>query len=66
MMWKFYPAVEEFLDALKNTEKIFMYNTSDSTRMQYGTIDTITSASTEVAGCASALGAVIERAVRAF
>jgi menaquinone-dependent protoporphyrinogen IX oxidase len=66
MMWKFYPAVENFLATLENTDKVLMYNTSDSTRMQYGNIDTISSASTEVTACASALVAVIERAVRTF
>ncbi|MDR1931655.1 MAG: hypothetical protein LBQ57_02415 [Spirochaetales bacterium] len=64
MMWDFYPAVKDFLDAAGNTDKIFMYNTSGSTRMRYKDIDTLNSASVDIDACVSDLLAVIDRAKR--
>jgi hypothetical protein len=66
MMWEFYPAVEDFLETSENKDKIFMYNTSGSTRMQHENIDTITSPSTGQVACVSALLAIIDGAVRVF
>jgi hypothetical protein len=59
MMWRFYPAAEKFLKGRGDDGKIFMYNTSESTQMKYGNIDTLTTASVQPEKCADVLLSVI-------
>lgn len=54
-VYQFHPSVKEFLDRQSDNGKIFLYNTSDGSRMQYDDIDTVTSASVNPLLCSAAI-----------
>lgn len=62
-MYKFHPGIETFLKGIQAKNKIFMYNTSTSTIMDYDGVDSITSPSINQQNVASKIIIAIDSAL---